>query len=50
MIRAIVLKELRENAWIAALALALYLALVYQLVRARDPSSVSFRRFLRCFA
>ncbi len=32
MIRAIVIKELRENAWIAATALALYLALVYQLI------------------
>src|SRR6185312_5120123 len=32
MIRAIVIKELRENAWIAALALVLYLACVYQLI------------------
>jgi hypothetical protein len=32
MIRAIVFKELRENAWIAALALLLYLALVYELI------------------
>jgi hypothetical protein len=32
MIRAVVLKELRESAWIAALALALYLALVYQVI------------------
>jgi hypothetical protein len=32
MIKALVFKELRENAWIAATALALYLALVYQLI------------------
>ncbi len=44
MIKALVFKELRENAWIAATALALYLALVYQLIpREKNLLSYGFR-------